>query len=134
MDLGKAKVLQYQLDGAFIEEHRFGFLTRRFGVLEENAFLFDQGTRKNVNVNVDFDYKLINLIPNSQQINKFIKYSEIYDSYIYPLPSTRSLYRSGDRLYYSRPYEYTIYQPISEIFDVKALIKDIEIDFIYEVD
>lgn len=112
LDLRKAKILQYRLDGTFIGENKFGFLTRNFGVLQEHAYLFDQGTRRNEIV--DLDYKLITWVPNSQKLKKFIRFSEIYDSYFYPLPSLRSLYRSGDQLYYSRPYQYTVYQPISE--------------------
>jgi len=115
LDLRKNKVLEYKLDGKFKEDNKFDFLTYKFGVLGEDSYVFDQGTRNNVPISgINLDYKLITWIPSSQKLNKYLQFCEVYDSYSFPLPVPNNIYRSDDKLFYLKPYEYTVYQPISE--------------------
>ena len=127
LDLRKSKVLKFHTDGTFINEQRFGFMTYKFAVLDEDSYIFDQGTRDNTRLknNVDLNYKLITWNPNLESINKFLEYTDIYDSPHYPLPNPHSIYRSGNKLNYLKPYERIIYRPVSE----DEIISSYHIDF-----
>src|SRR5690606_10461869 len=116
LDLRKGDILKFLIDGKFIKKQKFGFMTYKFGVLEKGSYIFDQGTRDNTifKNDVGLDYKLVIWNPSLQKLNKFLEYTDIYDSPRYPLPNTYNLYRSGNKLNYVKPYEYNIYEPISE--------------------
>lgn len=117
LDLRKTKILKFKMSGDYISEKKFSFKTHKFSVLDNNSYIFDQGTRNNFHYknNVDLDYKLIAWNPNSQTLNKFIKYNTTkYDQPGYPLPSNYSIYRSGRKLNYLKPYEYNIFKIISD--------------------
>ncbi|MEO9572289.1 MAG: 6-bladed beta-propeller [Polaribacter sp.] len=127
LDLRKSKILKFQIDGKFINEKKFGFMTYKFAVLNKNSYIFDQGTRDNSRFrnDINLDYKLITWNPNLQRLNKFLKYTDVYDSPNYPLPNTHNIYRSGEKLNYLKPYEYNIYNLSSE----DKIIETYDIDF-----